>query len=165
MSSRCIKGRKEENREVLSPSLPSAIAGVKLPFPMALMHDYVRRANFTTKPRLRGIFSAFALFVRGYSFKFTALGHSFMQNFATLQFKTRLGGEICSLDVNMHKGYSFARINKWRLGPSLGGYRSVAQSVALRSCACHRLLLFTYRLFSFLEILERSRKNKNHGGF
>ena len=38
-------------------------------------------------------------------FKFTALGHSFMQNFATLQFKTRLGGEICSLDVNMHKGY------------------------------------------------------------
>ena len=39
-------------------------------------------------------------------FKFTALGHSFMQNFATLQFKTRLGGEICSLDVNMHKGYS-----------------------------------------------------------
>ena len=73
---------------------------------MALMHDYVRRANFTTKPRLRGIFSAFALFVRGYSFKFTALGHSFMQNFATLQFKTRLGGEICSLDVNMHKGYS-----------------------------------------------------------
>ena len=77
---------------------------------MALMHDYVRRANFTTKPRLRGIFSAFALFVRGYSFKFTALGHSFMQNFSTLQFKTRLGGEICSLDVNMHKGYS---IFKW----------------------------------------------------
>ena len=72
---------------------------------MALMHDYVRRANFTTKPRLRGIFSVFALFVRGYSFKFTALGHSFMQNFATLQFKTRLGGEICSLDVNIHKGY------------------------------------------------------------
>ena len=76
---------------------------------MALMHDYVRRANFTTKPRLRGIFSAFALFVRGYSFKFTALGHSFMQNFATLQFKTRLGGEICSLDVNMHKGYVKSR--------------------------------------------------------
>ena len=75
---------------------------------MALMHDYVRRANFTTKPRLRGIFSAFALFVHGYSFKFTALGHSFMQNFATLQFKTRLGGEICSLDVNMHKGYWLA---------------------------------------------------------
>lgn len=50
------------------------------------------------------------------------------------------------------------------MGPSLAGYRSVAQSVALRSCACHWLLLFTYRLFSFLEILERSRKNKNHGG-
>ena len=39
----------------------------------------------------------------GILFKFTALGHSFMQNFATLQFKTRLGGEICSFDVNMHK--------------------------------------------------------------
>ena len=37
----------------------------------------------------------------GILFKFTALGHSFMQNFATLQFKTRLGGEICSFDVNM----------------------------------------------------------------
>ena len=80
---------------------------------MALMHDYVRRANFTTKPRLRGIFSAFALFVRGYSFKFTALGHSFMQNFATLQFKTRLGGEICSLDVNMHKGYYSVTFEWW----------------------------------------------------
>ena len=29
-----------------------------------LMHGYVRRANFTTKPRLQGEFSAFALFVR-----------------------------------------------------------------------------------------------------
>ena len=82
---------------------------------MALMHDYVRRANFTTKPRLRGIFSAFALFVRGYSFKFTALGHSFMQNFATLQVKTRLGGEICSLDVNMHKGYYSVTFEWWKM--------------------------------------------------
>ena len=38
-------------------------------------------------------------------FKFTALGHAFMQNFATLQFKTRLGGEICSIDINTHKGF------------------------------------------------------------
>ena len=30
----------------------------------SFMHDYVRRANFTTKPRLQGEFSAFALFVR-----------------------------------------------------------------------------------------------------
>ena len=33
---------------------------------MALVHDYVRQANFTTKPRFQGKFSAFALFVRGY---------------------------------------------------------------------------------------------------
>ena len=69
------------------------------------MHDYVRRANFTTKPRLQGKFFAFALFLRGYSFQIYCLGHSFMQNLATLQFKTRFGGEICSFDVNMHKGY------------------------------------------------------------
>ena len=30
---------------------------------MALMHDYVRQANFNPKPRLQGKFSAFALFV------------------------------------------------------------------------------------------------------
>ena len=29
-----------------------------------LLHDYVRRANFTTKPRLQGEFSTFGLFVR-----------------------------------------------------------------------------------------------------
>ena len=44
---------------------------------MALMHDYVRRANFTTKPRLQGKFSAFALFVRGYSFQIYCLGPFF----------------------------------------------------------------------------------------
>ena len=30
---------------------------------------------------------------------------SFMQNLATLNFKTRLGWEICSSDINMRKGY------------------------------------------------------------
>ena len=44
---------------------------------MALMHVYVRRANFTTKPRLQGKFSAFALFVRGYSFQIYCLGTFF----------------------------------------------------------------------------------------
>ena len=44
---------------------------------MALMHDYVRRTNFTTKPRLQGKFSAFALFVRGYSFQIYCVGTFF----------------------------------------------------------------------------------------
>ena len=44
---------------------------------MALMHDYVRRANSTTKPRLQGKFSAFALFVCGYSFQIYCLGTFF----------------------------------------------------------------------------------------
>ena len=44
---------------------------------MALMHDYVRRANFTTKPRLQGKFFAFALFLRGYSFQIYCLGTFF----------------------------------------------------------------------------------------
>ena len=45
---------------------------------MALMYDYVRRANSTTKPRLQLKFPAFALFVRGYSFQIYCPGNSFM---------------------------------------------------------------------------------------
>ena len=54
---------------------------------MALMRDCVRRANFTTKPRLKAKFFAFALFMRGYSFQLYYPGNSFMQNFATLCFE------------------------------------------------------------------------------
>ena len=43
--------------------------------------------------------------MRGYSFQLYCPGNSFMQNFVTLCFETRLGGEIYSSDVNMHKGY------------------------------------------------------------
>ena len=58
---------------------------------MALMHDYVRRANFTTKPRLGEDSLHLHSFCVDFLFKFTALDHSFMQNVPTLQFKTRLG--------------------------------------------------------------------------
>ena len=51
------------------------------------MRDCVRRANFTTKPRLKAKFFAFALFMRGYSFQLYCPGNSFMQNFATLYFE------------------------------------------------------------------------------
>ena len=54
---------------------------------IALMRDCVRRANFTTKPRLKAKFFAFALFMRGYSFQLYCPGNSFMQNFATLYFE------------------------------------------------------------------------------
>ena len=54
---------------------------------MALMRDCVRRANFTTKPRLKAKFFAFALFMRGYSLQLYCPGNSFMQNFATLYFE------------------------------------------------------------------------------
>ena len=50
-----------------------------------LMHDYVIRANFTTMPRLKEKFLAFALVVLGYSIQLYFLGNFFMQNFATLQ--------------------------------------------------------------------------------
>ena len=56
-------------------------------FQMALMRDCVRRVNFTTKPRLKAKFFAFALFMRGYSFQLYCPGNSFMQNFATLYFE------------------------------------------------------------------------------
>ena len=49
---------------------------------IAPMHDYVRRVNFTNKPRLWTKFFAFALFVRGYSFQLYCLGNSFLWNFA-----------------------------------------------------------------------------------
>ena len=51
-------------------------------FQIAPMHDYVRRVNFTNKPRLWTKFFAFALFVRGYSFQLYCLGNSFLWNFA-----------------------------------------------------------------------------------
>ena len=57
---------------------------------MALMHDYVRLANFTTKLLLQGKFSAFALVVRGYSFQICCFGNSFRQNVATLQFQNQV---------------------------------------------------------------------------
>ena len=46
--------------------------------------------------------------VRGYSFQLHFFGNSFMQNFCTFTIilKMRLGGEICSFDVNVNKGYS-----------------------------------------------------------
>ena len=49
---------------------------------IAPMHDYVRRVNFTNKPRLWTKFFAFALFVRWYSLQLYCLGNSFLWNFA-----------------------------------------------------------------------------------
>ena len=46
----------------------------------------VEQIQFTTKSPLERKLSAFALFVREYSFQIYCLGNLFMQNFATLQF-------------------------------------------------------------------------------
>ena len=43
----------------------------------------------------------------GILFNSTALGIHFCETSLIFNFKTRLGGEICLCDVNMHKGYSF----------------------------------------------------------
>ena len=64
------------------------------------MHDYVRRENFTNKPRLHLHFLCV-----GILFNSTALGIHFCETSLIFNFKTRLGGEICLCDVNMHKGY------------------------------------------------------------
>ena len=42
----------------------------------------------------------------GILFNSTALGIHFCETSLIFNFKTRLGGEICLCDVNMHKGYS-----------------------------------------------------------
>ena len=41
----------------------------------------------------------------GILFNSTALGIHLRKTSQPCDFKTRLGGEICSSDVNMHKGY------------------------------------------------------------
>ena len=42
----------------------------------------------------------------GILFNSTALGIHFCETSLIFNFKTRLGGEICLCDANMHKGYS-----------------------------------------------------------
>ena len=42
----------------------------------------------------------------GILFNSTALGIHFCETSLIFNFKTRLGGEICLCDVDMHKGYS-----------------------------------------------------------
>ena len=59
------------------------------------MHYYVRRARFTTTPRL---------FVHSYSFKSTAVGIHLRKDFKIYSCKTKRGFEICLSDVKMHKG-------------------------------------------------------------
>ena len=72
---------------------------------MALTHDYIIRANFTS-PHLKEEFSAFALVVLGYSvlLNSTALGIYLCKTSQLDNFKMRLGGEICTSDVNMLQG-------------------------------------------------------------
>ena len=70
------------------------------------MHDYVTNSKFTTKPRLREIFSnlrylCVVFTCMGILFIFAALGF----RFAICILKARLGDEICLSDVIMHKGY------------------------------------------------------------
>ena len=73
---------------------------------IALMFDYVARANFTTKHAsfVSKILRISALFMRRYS-------SVLLLEFKTSQlyiFKARLGGELYSSDAKMYKGY-FAR--------------------------------------------------------
>ena len=68
---------------------------------MAHMYDYVIRANFTTTSGLKEKLFAFAFVVLGCSIKLYCLGNLFIKNFATFNFKTRLGAEICSSGVNI----------------------------------------------------------------
>ena len=50
----------------------------------------------------------------GILFNSTALGIHFCETSLIFNFKTRLGGEICLCDVNMHKGYC-SRSTAWLL--------------------------------------------------
>ena len=72
---------------------------------MALMHDYIIRANFTTR-HLKEKFFAFALVVLGYSIQLYCLGNTYLCKTSQLDnFKMRLGGEISLSGIKMHKGH------------------------------------------------------------
>ena len=72
---------------------------------IALMHDYVRQANFNPKPCLKENFLRLHSLCVGILFKFTTSGILLCKTSQLNNFKTRLGGEICSFDVNTRKGY------------------------------------------------------------
>ena len=73
----------------------------------ALMHDYLVGANFTTAPRLKEKFFAFAPDVLGLFYSRLLPWEFIYAKLRNLTISsTWLGGEICSSDVNMHKGHS-----------------------------------------------------------
>ena len=74
---------------------------------IATMHDYVRRVNFTTSLVCEQNFLHLHFLCVGILFNSTALGIHFCETSLIFNFKTRLGGEICLCDVNMHKGYCY----------------------------------------------------------
>ena len=57
---------------------------------MAIMDDYVIKANFTTTPCLKEKIVTFALVVLGYSIQLYCLGNLFVLNLATLQFQNKV---------------------------------------------------------------------------
>ena len=86
----------------------------------------------------------------GILFNSTALGIHFCETSLIFNFKTRLGGEICLCDVNMHKGYclalSFLKFrNSFR-------YKQVARSLMSRESVFLRTLMGTG--FSNLQTLQ-----------
>lgn len=76
--------------------------------PMVLMRDYVRQANFTTSPCLickQNSSHLHSLFVSILFNRTAALGIHLCKTLKLYNYKTRLGGEICLSDINMHNGY------------------------------------------------------------
>ena len=65
------------------------------------------RVNFTTEARLGQTKNfAFAVLGVGIHFHSIALGINFCETSLIFNLTTRLGGEICLCDVNMHRSYS-----------------------------------------------------------
>ena len=84
----------ETNRFVLKSTTGSS----RINSIMALLPDYIRWANFITKPHLKAKYSLGV----GILFNSIALGIHLCKTLQVYNFKTRLGGKICSTDVNMH---------------------------------------------------------------
>ena len=80
-----------------------------LVFPIGLMHDCVTCSKFTTKPRLRELFSNLwhlcVIFMWEFFSSWLLWEFVLVKILQVVFFKARLGGEKSWRDVNMHKGY------------------------------------------------------------
>ena len=82
----------------------------------------------------------------GILFNSTALGIHFCETSLIFNFKTRLGGEICLCDVNMHKGYFLSR---WIVTWAIFTQSPLFQRIIVKYCD----VLFAFKKYCLIKWL------------